>query len=115
MECSLSFSAGVSCRILSHTCGSWYLSKLLFKDGSFALMNMASLMFLVVHCASLWTMLKQSGLIGCLAELVYWWMGDGALRCSAANALPVFPIYSSGQLICGHFYFLENGKIAILS
>ena len=67
----LSWSAGVSCRMWSHTCGSWHLPKLLFKEGSFALINMSSLMFLVVPCASLWTMLKQSGLTGWPVELVY--------------------------------------------
>ena len=33
--------------------------------------------------------------------------GDGALRCSLSlspNAMPVSPIYFSGQLICGHLY-----------
>ena len=29
----LSLSAGVSCRIWSHNCGSWYLPKFLFKVG----------------------------------------------------------------------------------
>ena len=92
-------------RIWSHTCGSWYLPKFPFKEGSLALINMVSLMFLVVPCASLWTVLKQSGLLGCPVELVCWWMGDGALRCSlslSTNALSVSPIYSSGQLMCGH-------------
>ena len=68
--CYLSLSAGVSCRIWSNTCGSWYLPRLLFREGSLALMYTASLMFLVVSCASLWTMLKLSGLIGCPVELV---------------------------------------------
>ena len=97
----------MSCRIWSHTWASWYLPKFLFKEGSLTLMNMASLMFLVVPCISMWTMLKQSGLIGCPVELVCWWMGDGALRCSLSlspNALLVSPIYSSGQLICRHLY-----------
>ena len=74
----LSLCTGVSCRIWFHTCGSWFLPKFLFKEGSFALMNMASLMFLIVPCDSLWTMLKQSGLTGCPMELVCWWMGDEA-------------------------------------
>ena len=97
----------MSCRIWSHTCGSWYLPRFLFKEGLLALINMASLMYLVVPCASLWTMLKQSGLIGCPVEMVCWWMGDGALKCSLSlslNALPVSPMYSSGQSICGHLY-----------
>ena len=103
----LSWSAEVSCRTWSHTCGSWYLPKFLFKEGSFAQINMASLMFLAVTCYSLWIMLKQSGLTRCPVELVCWWMGDWALRCSLSlspNALLVSQIYSSGQLICGHLY-----------
>ena len=97
----------MSYRIWSHTCGSWYLPKFLFKEKSFVLKNMASLMFLVVPCPSLWTMLKQSGLIGCPVELVSWLLEDGALRCSLSlspNALPVSPMNSSGQLLCGHLY-----------
>ena len=70
LQCYLSLSGGVSCRIWSHTCGSWYLPKFLFREGSLALMYMASLMLLVVPCAFLWTMLKQSVLIGCPMELV---------------------------------------------
>ena len=97
----------MSYRIWSHTCNIWYLPRFLFKEGSLALINMASLMFLVVPCASLYTMLKQSGLIGFPVELLCWLVGDGALRCSLSlspNALPVSPMYSSGQLICGHLY-----------
>ena len=105
----LSWSVGVSCRIWSHTCNSWYLPKFLFKEESFPLINMASLMFHSLPCASIWTILKQSGLIGCLVELLCWQMVDGALRCSlslSTNALPVCPMYSSGQLICGHLNFI---------
>ena len=83
------------------------LPKFLFKEGSLALMNMASLMFLVVPCESLWNMLKQSGPIGCPVELIHWWMGDRAMRCSLSlspNALPISPIYYSGQLICRQLY-----------
>ena len=73
--CYLSLSPVVSCRIWSHTCGSWYLPRFLFNDRSLALMYMASLMCLVVPCVSLWTMLKQSALTGCPVELVWLLMG----------------------------------------
>ena len=56
----LSCNAGVSYKMLSHICGSWYFPKFLFKEGSFTWMNMASLMFLEVSYASLGMMLKQS-------------------------------------------------------
>ena len=86
-------------------CGSWYLPKFLFNEGSFTEMTMASLMFLAFPCGSLCTMVKQSGLIGYPEVLLCWCMGDGALRCSftlSPNLLPDSPMYSSGQLICGH-------------
>ena len=58
----LEFNAGVSCRMLSQMCGNSYFPRFLFKEGSFTWMNMASLMFLEVPCASLYMMLMQSGL-----------------------------------------------------
>ena len=38
LQSYLSVSAGMSCRILSHTCGHWYLPRFLFREGSLALM-----------------------------------------------------------------------------
>ena len=67
-------------------------------------MNMASLMFLVMLCDSLWTMLKQSMLIGDPVKLVCWGMEPWDVLWVSPNALPVSPIYSSGQLIVGHLY-----------
>ena len=55
---------GVSCRMLSHMCGNWYLPRILVNDGSLTLINMASLRFLKVPWDSLSIMLKQSGLTG---------------------------------------------------
>ena len=52
-RCYLRLSPGVSCSIWSHTCGSWYLPRFLFKEGPLALMYMASLMCLVVPCVSM--------------------------------------------------------------
>ena len=46
-------------------CGSWYFPMFLLRDGSLTEMYMASLMVLVVPCASLLMMVKQSTLVGC--------------------------------------------------
>ena len=57
-------------------CGSRYLPKFLFNEGSFTQINMAFLLFLVFPCGcSLCTMMKQSGLTGCPVVLMCWWMG----------------------------------------
>ena len=66
--CCLSWSYGVSCRTLSHVCGSWYMSKFLFSEGSLTFMYIASLMSLMTPCDCLLTMLKQLGLPGCPVE-----------------------------------------------
>ena len=50
----LSCSIRVSCRILSHMCSNWYLPRFLFKERSFTLINVASLMFLEVPLASVY-------------------------------------------------------------
>ena len=73
---------GVSSSIGPQMCGNWYFPMFLLSEGSLTLMNMASLMFLLLPCGSLCIMEKQSGLTGCPVELLCWWMGDGALRCS---------------------------------
>ena len=55
---------------------------------------------------SLLTMVKHSGLTGYPVELLWWWIGDGALRCSLSlspKAQLESPMYSSGQFMCGHF------------
>ena len=65
-----SCSAGVSCRILSHTCGNWYFLRFLFNEGSFTWINIASLVFLDVPCVSLCLMLKHTGLSGWPVELL---------------------------------------------
>ena len=66
----LSCRIRVSCRMLSHMCGNWYLPRFLFKEGSFTLINIASLMFLEVPQASLHMMLKQPGITGWSVELL---------------------------------------------
>ena len=42
----LTCNAGVSCKMLSQMCDSWHFPKFLFSNGSFTLMNIASVMFL---------------------------------------------------------------------
>ena len=55
-----SFSSGDLSNTSSHVCGSWYLSKILFGDGSITLINIASLMVLAIFWSSLPTILKLS-------------------------------------------------------
>ena len=60
-------------------------------------------MSLVTPCDSLSTMVKHSGLTGCPVKLLWWCIGDGALRCSLSlspKVLPDSPIYSSGHDVC---------------
>ena len=61
---------GVSCKMLSQMCGSWYFSRFLLRDGSLTCMNMASFMFLEGPCVSWCMILKHSGLIGCPVEML---------------------------------------------
>ena len=79
--------------------------RFLFKEASFTLINMATLMFLEVPWASLCMVLQQSGITGWPVELLCGWMGYGALRCSLILSPKVFPdspMYASGQLILGY-------------
>ena len=106
-ECYFRWSVGVSWSTWSHTWESWNFPRFLLRVGSLTLMYMAFLMFLTMPCDSLSTMEKQSGLTGCHVDVVWRWMGDGALRCSlylSPKVLPDSPMYSSVQLICGHLY-----------
>ena len=51
-------------------------------------------MFLEEPCVSLCIILKHSGLSGCPVELLFWRIGEGALRCSlilSPSALPDSP------------------------
>ena len=102
----LSMSPGLSCSIWSHTYCSWYFSRFLFKDGSLALMYMASFMCLVVPWVYVWTMLKQSGLTACPVELVCSWMGEGTLRCSSNLSSKDSDSWGLGICIgiCLHFF-----------
>ena len=101
------YSEGVSFSTWSHTWGSWNLPRFLFKEGSLALMYMASLMFLDMPCVSLFTIEKHSGLTGCPVDDVCRCMAEGALRCSlylSSRVLADYPMYSSVLLIVGHLY-----------
>ena len=73
----LTCNAGVSCNMLSQTCGCWYFPKFLLSNGSFTHMNMASFIFLEGPCVSWCMILKHCGLRGCPVELLCWWMGRG--------------------------------------
>ena len=53
----LNFSSGDLTNTSSHMCGSWYLGIFLLRDGSFILINIASLLVLAMFCSSLPTML----------------------------------------------------------
>ena len=88
-------------------CGSWNLPMFLLRDGSFALMKIASLMFLAIILSSLPTILKLSR--DTSWPVVFWWsmIGDGALKCSlylSPNVLPDSPIYSSPQSTRPYLY-----------
>ena len=76
---------------LSQICGSWNLPMFLLRDGSFTLMNIASLMFLAILLSSLPTILKLSR--DTSWPVVFWWsmMGDGALIYSLNLSPKVLP------------------------
>ena len=111
-------NSGELSSISSQMFGSWNLPMFLLRDGSFTLMNIASLMFLAILLSSLHTILKLSR--DTSWPVVLWWfmMGDGALICSlnlSPKVLPDFPMYSSSQSTLPHLYlyitplFLEYG------
>ena len=64
----LRWKTGVSCRTSSKMWNSWYLPKLLLRNGPLTLMNMAPLMVLITPCNSLPTMEKLSTLMQCPVE-----------------------------------------------
>ena len=115
----LSCRVGVSCSVGSQMCGSWYFPMFLLHEGSLTLMNIASFMFLALPCGSLCMMVKQSGLTGCPVVLLYWWMGDGGLRCSftlSPNVLQdsniLFRAIYMGA--CEHVYYATFLQFVIL-
>ena len=79
----------------------------LFRDGSFTLMYIASLMFLAILLSSLPTILKLSMDISWPVVLLWSMMGDGTLICSlnlSPKVLPDSPMYSSSQSNLPHLY-----------
>ena len=60
-SCYLNWSNGVSCKTLSHMCGSCYFPKFLLCEGSLTLIYMASFMFLETPYDSLSIMVKTFG------------------------------------------------------
>ena len=63
VEYYLRWRAGMPCRTSCQMWGNWNLHRFLFRDGSMIPMNMASLIVLVMPCASLCTMEKLSTLM----------------------------------------------------
>ena len=96
----LSSSAGVSCRIWSHTYDSWYLPKFLFKEGSFTLVSFCALCLPVNYAETLGADWMSFG----AGMLVNGGWGPQMFFEPVQNALPVSLTYSSRQLICGHLY-----------
>ena len=95
------FNSGDLASTSSQMCGSWNLPMFLLRDGSLALMKIASLMFLPAHNAKL----VQGYLMTCDILLVY--DGDGAVMCSlnlSPKVLPEYPMYSSSQSTLSHLY-----------
>ena len=85
-------------------CSSWYLPRFLLRVGSCMQMNMASLMVLEWLLTSLCTMLNWSGSMGCPVVVLWWCMGEGALKCSltlSPKDLPDSPMYVLGQFMLG--------------
>ena len=79
----------------------------LLRDGSFTLMNIASLMFLAILWSSLPTILKLSR--DTSWPVVFWWsmIGDDAFICSLNHSPKVIPgslMYSSSQSTLPHLY-----------
>ena len=106
----LRWSDGVFCRTSSQMCISWYFPIFLLRDGSLTQKYMASLMFLVMPCASLPIMVQQSALIGCPMARLCWWMGWGALRCpfSLPQSPSKFPDILSSHSAWVHLYPWTN-------
>ena len=93
-------TAGVSCRTSYLMWGSRNLFRILLRDGSLTLMNIASSMVLVMLCTSLPTMERLSILMWCPVVLPCLYMFEGTLRCSlslSSKDLPDSPVYSSLQ------------------
>ena len=94
----LNFISGDLTNTSSHICGSWYLPLFLFREGSFTLINIASLMVLAMFWSSLPTMLKLSRDTSWPLMLWLSWIGDGTFMCSlnlSAKVLPDSSMYSS--------------------
>ena len=78
----LNFNSGDLTNTSSHMCGSWYLPMFLFRDGSFTLINIASLMVLPMPWSSLPTVLKLSRDTSWPVMLWCSQIGNGAFMCS---------------------------------
>ena len=85
------FSSGDLTSASSCMCGSWYLPIFLFRDGSFTLIHIASLMVLVILWSSLHTKLKLSRDNSWPVMLWWAWTGDGVFMCSVNLSAKVLP------------------------
>ena len=105
--CYLSFISGDLINTSSHICGSRYLPIFLFRDGSLALISIASLMDLVMLWSSLPTVLKFSKERSWLVVLWWSWMSEGALMCPlniSAKVLSDSSTHSSSKSTLPHLY-----------
>ena len=80
---------------------------LLFKVGLLTLIKMDSFIFLAKLCPSLPIIWKLLWSVGWPVWLLWWWIGEGAFRCSlylSPKVLEVSPMYSSSQPRSPHWY-----------
>ena len=94
------FSSEVLTRTSSQTCGRWYLSTFLLRDGSLTLMYRASFIVLIWFKSSLPIILKLLMVTLWPLMLLWSYMGEGGFRCSlnlSPKVLEDSPIYSSSQ------------------
>ena len=97
--------------ISSHIWSSRYLPIFLFRDGSWILIRIVSLINLAMFCSSFPTMLKLTINIG-LPVVLYWsQMGRETFICSlnlSENVLPDSLMYSFSQSTPPHLYLYIN-------
>ena len=93
-------------KTLSHMWGKLNFPMFLFNVGLLTLINIDSLIFLAKACPSLPIIWKLFWLVGWHVWLLWWWMGEGSLRCSlnlSPKVLEVSPMYSLSQVRSPHW------------
>ena len=104
--CFFKVRPGVSSKTLSHMFGKLNLPIFLFNMELLTPIKIDSLMFLAKPCPSLPIIWKLSWSVGWPLLLLWWYIGEGSLRCSlnlSPKALEVFPMYSSSQVRSPHW------------